>query len=249
MRRKATATTTFAILLGLGAGLHAFAHNYLPAVQGQAVTIIPDISVSRAAYRELRGAGAVDIYEFSAKQGQEIFIEMTVPVLDRQKGFAPSFMLVSMGEGAINFTPPEILNGVAVDPPHEVVDQVHPHEGADSDEPQMIGVSYDGKPDTVFDEPVTGTRYWVRQSLTVRAPADGTYRIGVYAPNGESGKYVLAPGKAERFSLADIFSLPAVRHAVRQFCELPVWGDVLVDVLIFAGVSAAVIAAIAGGGH
>jgi hypothetical protein len=28
-----------------------YAHNYLPAPEGSAVTIIPDISVSRAAYR------------------------------------------------------------------------------------------------------------------------------------------------------------------------------------------------------
>ena len=113
-----------------------------------------------------------------------------------------------------------------MDPPHVVVDNVLPHN--DEQEPALIGVAYDSSSDQVFDEPFTGTRYWIRQTLTVKAPIDGTYRIGVYSPDGTKGKYVLAPGKREQFGFGDILNFPGVRMTVRQFCEQPVWPDILV---------------------
>jgi len=204
----------------------AFAHNYLPAKPGRSVTTIPDISVSRAAYREITSADQVDVYEFQAAKGQELYIQMTVPLLDREKGFAPAFVLVYTGGQPTEFADPAIDKGMVVDPPHAVVDNVLPHN--DEQEPSLIGISYDSSADQVFDEPFTGTRYWVRQTLTVKAPMDGTYRIGVYVPNGATGKYVLAPGKREQFGFGDLLTFPGVRMTVRQFCEQPIWPDVLV---------------------
>ena len=204
----------------------AFAHNYLPTRPDQSITTIPDISVSRAAYRQITSTDQVDVYEFSATKGQELYIQMTVPLLDREKGFAPAFVLLYTGGQPAEFVDPAIEKGTMVDPPHDVVDTVLPHN--DEQEPALIGIAYDSSTDQVFDEPFTGTRYWIRQTLTVKAPADGTYRIGVYAPNGATGKYVLAPGKREQFGLADLLTFAGVRITVRQFCEQPIWPDVLV---------------------
>lgn len=223
------------MVLLTAAGAASWAHNYLPATPGQAVTMIPDISVSRAAYREITRKDQVDVYQFAAKKGQEIYIQMTVPVLDRLSGFRPEFVLVSTDTDSTSFESPMLDAATVVDPPHEVVDVVHPHNDVDAAEPPLIGVAYDGSPDTVFNEPVTGTRYWIRQTLTINAPADGTYRIGVYSPDGSPGKYVLAPGRREQFGIGDIFSLPAVRYQVRVFCEQPVWPDLVVEGVLVAG--------------
>lgn len=214
------------LLIGLCATPLAYAHNYLPAGAGQSVTTIPDISVSRAAYRVLSEPGQVDVYKFTASRGQELYIQMTVPLLDRQKGFAPTFALVYAGSQPALFDNPEIEKGTVVDPPHQVVDRILPHEG--ETEPTLLGVGYDGSAGQPFDEPFTGTRYWIRQTLTVKAPADGAYRLGVYSPDGVTGKYVLAPGKREQFGIGDLFTFAGVRITVRQFCEQPVWPDVLV---------------------
>ena len=232
---------TFA--MALSAAAFTYGHNYLPSVAGESVTLIPDISVSRAAYRELTKSGQVDLYEFAARKGQEIYVQMTVPLLDRLQGFAPDFVLVYVGDSPAKFAQPVTEMGKISDPDHAVIDTIHPHAGTEETEPPMIGLSYAGSTDVVFDEPVTSTRYWIRQSLTVSAPADGTYRIGVFSADGRIGKYVLAPGKAEKFGIADILSLPKVRATVREFCEQPTWPDVLVAVLIGAAVVAGAVAA------
>jgi hypothetical protein len=238
-----------ALLFTLCGAQMAIAHSYLPQTPGQSITVIPDINVSRAAYREITAGDQVDVYEFTAKKGQQIYIQMTVPLLDRLSGFAPEFALVSMGDGQASFDAPLLEMGTVSDPPHDVVDRIHPHAGADETEPPLIGVAYDNSPAVVFDEPFTGTRYWTRQTLTIAAPADGTYRIGVYSRDGSKGKYVLAPGKTEAFGIGDIFGLPIVRLQVRGFCEQPIWPDLLVEGVIVAGLITGGVFLIAGAAH
>jgi hypothetical protein len=222
------------LMVGAGISQGLFAHSYLPAGTGAGPTIIPDIGVSRAAYRELSRADQVDVYEFTAKKGQELYIQMTVPLLDRLHDFAPAFVLTYMGDGQPEFASPQVVQGMLVDPPHGVVDRVHPPQGSDEAEPPLLGLQYDAKSPLPFDEPFTGTRYWIRQTLTVIAPADGTYRIGVYSPDGTTGKYVLAPGKRESFGLGDLFTIASVRLNVRVFCEQPIWPDIVVLSLLGA---------------
>ena len=218
MRRFAAA----AILFVLSAVPELLAHNYLPETPGSVVTSISDVSVSRAAYRVLSQGDQVDVYEFTAKKGQELYVQMTIPYLECMQGFAPGFVLVYAGEGPAEFTSPQLQKGRIVD--------------ALSGESPAIGVEYDGSEPLVFDEPFTGTRYWIRQTLTVSAPADGVYRILVYSPRKQTGKYVLAPGRKEQFGFGDILTLPAVRWKVREFCEEPLWPDALLWTVVGAAV-------------
>lgn len=242
------------ILVFLPVGV--FGHSYLAEPGAGAVTLIPDIGVSRAAYRELKDGSQIDMYEFTAKMGQEIYVQMTVPVLERLRGFTPAFMIAWVGPpagaaAAETAMPPTWAEGVfekgrliAVE--HRVLDALRSHGEGESEaeiEPSgpgsfegAIALAYDGSADVVFDEPVTGTQYWTRQTGTWKAPADGTYRIAVYSPGGRAGKYVLAPGRREAFGIGDIFSLPAVRWEVRTFMEQPVWQDGLLYALLIAGV-------------
>ncbi len=215
-----------AILLSVGT--LAFGHNYLPSPSQGTVTYIPDIAVSRAAYRELKSDQQVDVYEFAAREGQQIYVQMTVPVLERQADFAPVIVLQGPG-GDLSFPAPDVQGGTILDAPHVVVDTLHPHDDGDAEvTPLALAVAWDGKGPTVFDEPFTGTRYWIRQTVTVLAPVDGTYRIGIYSAEGSTGKYVLATGREEKFTAADLLGFPGVRLAVRTFCEVPVWPDILV---------------------
>ena len=216
--------------LALAAGLApaAWAHNYLSTPPAEAVTTIPDIGVSRAAYRSLAAPGQLDVYEFTARKGQELYVQMTVPLLDRQRDFAPAFVLLYAGSDPAAFAGQQLEKGALAEPPHDIVDRLLPHQGAGEPEAAALAVAYDGSAPLPFDEPFTGTKYWIRQTLTVAAPADGTYRLGVYSPGGASGKYVLAPGKREQFGFGDLLSFPSVRITVRQFCEQPIWPDVLV---------------------
>jgi hypothetical protein len=228
-----------AVVLTLSAS-SLFAHNYLPAPSGKAVTTISDISVSRAAYREIKQKEQVDVYEFPAKKGEQIYIQMTVPRLERLQRFAPEFVLLYTGEGEVAFNAPVVDKGTIADPSHEIVHQVYGAAESGIREPAQLSVAYDGSDPVAFDEPFTGTRYWIRQTLTVMAPADGIYRIGVWSSDGSLGKYVLAPGKAEKFGAADILGLPSVRWQVRVFNEEPVWPDALFWSLVATGVLTAV---------
>ena len=220
-------TAVTAIIGALGT-VNTYAHNFLPSPGDGIVTTIPDIGVSRAAYRTLSAPGQVDVYEFTAVKGQKIYAQMTVPYLDRESGFTPELAIVYMGDSGAPLVPQSLEKGSVLDPPHDVVDRIHPHNGVDETEPPALAVAYDGSAALVFNEPFTGTRYWIRQTVTLTAPADGAYRIGVYTRDGSTGKYVLAPGTREQFGLADLFSFPSVRIQVRDFCEVPTWPDYLV---------------------
>jgi hypothetical protein len=190
------------------------------------MTTIPEIGISRAAYRQLSSTSQVDVYEFRATAGQEIYVQITVPVIERQRDFAPALVLVSMDPGAAGFRDALVQGGSVFDPDHEIVHEVLGRGDASGhDEPAVLAVRFDGGQPVVFDEPFTGTRYWIRQTLTVRAPTGGTYRIGVWDEEGAVGKYVLAPGRAEKFGAGDLLGFPGVRIKVRGFCEVPTWPD------------------------
>lgn len=59
-----------------------------------------------------------------------------------------------------------------------------------------------------FYEPFTQTRYRERQRISRPLPADGTYELVVWHPDGEAGRYVLDTGREERFGLLDVFLFP-----------------------------------------
>jgi hypothetical protein len=206
-------------LVFLFAPASLWSHNYLPEPPGGGPTTIPDIAVSRAAYRQLQEHGQVHEYLFTAEAGQEIFVQLNVPALPRYKAFAPAMALICE-DGSFLAASPRLANGVrAIGVPE------HISGGPASWRPeQRLAVVFRGKEET-FHEPFTGTLYLVRQELSVLAPAGGAYRLYVYDPAGGVGKYVLAPGRLERFSFLDVLGLPATRIRVRRFMERPVWGD------------------------
>jgi hypothetical protein len=59
-----------------------------------------------------------------------------------------------------------------------------------------------------FFEPFTQTLYWGRQSVGLNLPADGTYYILVWQPEGVAGKYVMDTGYTEDFGVEALFLMP-----------------------------------------
>lgn len=199
----------------------AFPHNYLPEPEQGEVTTIPDISVSRAAYRSLDAPGQMDMYRFTAEKGQEIYLSMTVPWLEELRSFAPAVALIARDT---SMDPSAVKSALRCS--LLPLDEITPRLSS-SLPPGRSLVFVPQGPREAFHEPFTGTRYWKLQEATVIAPEAGEYLLAVFSPGGETGKYVLAPGRREQFSLGDILALPAVRIKVRRFMEEPVWGDYL----------------------
>ncbi len=73
---------------------------------------------------------------------------------------------------------------------------------------QKKKISYEKNfPGDEFYEPFGQITYWERQELRTDIPADGTYFIVVMDEKNQSGKYSLAIGTIEDFSLVDFFTI------------------------------------------
>jgi len=62
-------------------------------------------------------------------------------------------------------------------------------------------------PGVEFYEPFGQITYWERQELKTEIPVDGTYFLVVMDEKNQSGKYSLAIGTIEDFSLVDFFTI------------------------------------------
>jgi hypothetical protein len=220
----------FGFLLVISPPLEA--HNYLPSPkEGERETHIEDIGVSRVAYREITARDQLDLYRFHAEEGEEIYAQLLVPHIDRFEGFMPSMSFFHItdetGEPSELMHSEMELKGGAVVFEDQEVSALYRRSCPDCPQARfLVRVDSDGATE-VFSEPFTGTRYRERQSISFPAPRDGDYHIAVFHRAGEQGKYVLATGRREEFSLGDILRLPAVRLTVRDFMEAGVAGDLI----------------------
>jgi len=138
---------------------------------------IDDSSVSTAIYATLESATDVDVFAFDGRAGQEVYLSIVIPQIPGQENFAPTMALIGPGlPGETTALP------AAVPVADEGVEIIPPPEG----------------PPSTFFEPFTRTSYWERQERTVTLPADGLYRVAVWHPRGEVGRYVFTVGRAER---------------------------------------------------
>jgi hypothetical protein len=190
----------------------ASAHNYL-AETGDS-TEIPDIAVSRAIYAELESPEAIHSYTFGAKAGQELFLQLTGPETGPSADFAPALALIAV-DAALDPATIKLERGSLVDP-----EPWRTRLGADEADGLIVATALDSGFERFF-EPVTGTRYRIRQTLSLKAPRDGDYRVAIFSPEGLTGKYIFAPGRLEKFSPAEIAGLGKVRSDVRAFMGEP----------------------------
>ncbi len=167
---------------------------------------IPDHKISWVIYEEL-DVFQTKFYTFDAKKGDSFYASIVIPKLDPLVAYKPSLALG--GEG------------IQIQNIHNI-DAELPSGG-------IVVYDYDGIiPSKEFYEPFGQTTYWDRQEIQISIPEDGTYYIMVFDSQGFAGKYSLAVGTIEDFSMGDFFTvLPSAWFETKLF-----YGD-YVSLLIF----------------
>jgi hypothetical protein len=156
---------------------------------------IPDPQVSWVAYQELE-RGHPKYYTFDASKDDRLYAQITIPQLEGLENFAPSLALVGDGvenNASVPFHAPQGMGAMVVD--------------------------YKAPAPETFYEPFTQTLYWERQELVIDdLPSTGTYYLVVFDESGAAGKYGLAVGEREDFSIVDFFTvLPAAWFETKFF--------------------------------
>jgi hypothetical protein len=125
--------------------------------------------------------------------GQEVFVQLGVPVLERLADYRPVLALVGPGlRGELPFAAPA-KGGM------EIAPLSGPRE---------------------FLEVFTGTSSWILVERTIQVPATGRYYLVAWHPEQRPGKLWVAVGTEERFSMEELLGFAAVRRRVRAFHEL-----------------------------
>lgn len=174
---KPAAALLIAAMMFLGGSGSALAHQ--PFFEDDDWTstapyVIKDPTVSTALYATLEKQDDVDYVTFTGQRGQRVLIGLTIPQIEGQDDFAPTLALLGPGLPAA-----QLPAGVAATADGAVI---------------LAPVAGPARP---FFEPFSRTSYWERQEQVFTLPADGTYTVTVWHPDGEVGRYTLVIGNRE----------------------------------------------------
>ncbi len=154
-------------------------------------TRVDDPTKSWVFYSDLRSEGTADYYVLSMKQGERIFVSLTVPQHYTDQGFLPSMAL--MGPGIEdNGTLPSYV-------------QVPEGSGA-----MVITGSLPESPEY---EPFSPSAFFELGEISVEAPQDGDYYIAVF-DQATGGNYGLAIGQRESFTVDEWLLVPLSSVAI-----------------------------------
>ena len=159
---------------------------------------IPDHKISWAIYEQIEPY-QTKFYKFEAQEGDSFYTSIVIPKLERFENFIPGLALIS--------------EEIKISSIHNINSELPPGG--------IIIYNYDGDvPSKEFFEPFTQTTYWERQEVRITIPSDGVYYIAVFDSQGVFGKYSLAVGTIEDFSMIDFFTiLPAAWFQTKYFFE------------------------------
>ncbi|SEG02757.1 hypothetical protein SAMN05660865_01571 [Caloramator fervidus] len=153
--------------------------------------VIKDHKISYAVYGKLDRMDDVDYIKFYAKKGEPLFIQMTIPIFKGNEDFSPLFAIIGKGinrKDKLPFDIPKDYGAIVLKP----------------------------TPKEYFYEKFTQTKYYIRQSIRSEIPEDGEYYVAIFS-NGEKGKYTLAIGDKEKFTILDWLKMPFSYVAVKYF--------------------------------
>lgn len=153
--------------------------------------VIKDHKISYAIYGSLYKIDDVDYAKFYAKKGDPLFVQMTIPIIKGNEDFSPSFALMGKGikgNDKVPFDVPDDFGVIVVKP----------------------------SPKEYFYEKFTQTKYYIRQTLRGEIPEEGEYYVAVFS-DGQRGKYSLALGEKEKFTLLDWIKMPLIYIIVKYF--------------------------------
>jgi hypothetical protein len=185
--------------------------------------VIPNHTISWAIYQTLDGNGGIDAryYKFNNTQiNSSFYAQIVIPKIDEFVNFTPSLILLEPKSYEVkdDDTTNVISNNKLIS--NNNVNDTFPF-GIPTNYQVLINKNYeDTLPSPTIYEPFTQTSYWERQEINSKLDKLGTYYIVVYNSYDNSdnnlqqktsiskfGKFSLAVGKVEDFSISDLLIL------------------------------------------
>jgi len=157
---------------------------------------ITDPNISQVIYRPLTDKTPQLWLTINAEKDFELFVQIGIPAIERQKLFRPSFVILGPGLEKISmpFDTPKVIGGKDF-PTTEI------------EKPEF------------FHERFTKTDSWILRSEKLNLPATGKYYIVAYSPLNEKGKLWISVGQKENFGFLDIFRFPGWKKNIRNYHE------------------------------
>ena len=184
--------------------------------------IIPNHTISWAVYQTLDGSEGIDarFYKFNNTQiNSNFYAQIVIPKIDKFVNFTPSLILLEPKSYAVKDNGNTIVIKDNKSSSSSNVHDTFPF-GIPTNYQIMINKDYNATlPSPTIYEPFTQTSYWERQEINSKLDKLGTYYIIVYNSYDNSdnniqqqnstkfGKFSLAVGKVEDFSILDLFVL------------------------------------------
>jgi len=177
----------------------AFAHRPTfgdPHPSPQTAFVVTDPAISIVVYQTISCDGEQLWLRLDGKAGQEVYLQLGVPQIERLAGARPAIALFAPGFPAVDlpFAAPMNLGG-----------QVW--YGADLEEP------------ATFYEPFTQTSSWVWAEQRVTLPEDGVAYIAAWNPDRITGKLWVAVGEVEDFAGVGVEEFVSWDKDVNNFHE------------------------------
>ena len=203
-------TRCIALMLALSL-LSAIGSAHVPEIAREQVTAVPDAAKSYAWYGILEDRDETDLYLLTVEEGEEIRLHLSTP--DRET--APALALTGPG-----------------------LDRTDPLPGGIVLRDGQVSIVIPADRQAVASyEPFTPIALYERASLSLRAPVAGEYPVLV---SGDEGRYTLATGYLEEFSIAEWVLVPVQVLSVRVWqgqplplVLLPVIGTVAAGIIWF----------------
>lgn len=179
---------------------------HVPGITAGDVIVVPDAEKSYAWYGSLEDADEADQYIITTEAGTEIRLSISTP----DTGVRPSAALIGPG-----ITAQDPLPGFI---------EVPEDQGT-------ILIPAAAEPDVTY-EPFTPMAIYDISSFSIAAPEGGEYAVMVF---GDEGRYILATGFLEEFSLTEWVFIPVSVLSIRIWQGqplvlnlLPILGAVLI---------------------
>lgn len=151
---------------------------------------LPDIVISRAFYAEVPCPNRPLWMTFQAEKGEELSVQLGLPVMDELRDFRPSLALLGPG------LPP--LRGLPIEAPGNLGARVF--STREVEEPRS------------FHEPYSDTDSWILLEERITLPAQGQYYLIVWSEQDRRARLWVATGREEQIEPADVArALPRVK--------------------------------------
>ena len=204
----------------------SFAHKLIPTYGSNNsfddALVISDHKVSWVVYEEINDNELY--YTFTGKKGDMFFASIVIPKIENLKNFSPSLAFIGY-ESHLELIQEYEIGSTGKNFPYKL--------------PDGYGVyifDYSGSfPSKEFYEPFGQVTYWERQEITFDLPADGQYHLAVYDKNSNSGKYALAIGTIEDFSIYDFFTMLPYAWLMTKFF-LNDYTSAVIAISVFFGI-------------